>query len=135
MLAKHALPAAQLELEFTENIMIDDDAIVLGQINDLRQLGLSLSLDDFGAGFSSLSYLTRLEFSTLKIDHTFVRALENDDRSRRLAESICAIGKSLGLALVAKGVESKYQAELMTSFGVDFKNLSCQPWLGQHAIQ
>ncbi|MEO8104673.1 MAG: EAL domain-containing protein [Betaproteobacteria bacterium] len=120
VLARHALPAARLELEFTENVMIDDDEIVLAQIRQLRELGVSLSLDDFGTGFSSLSYLTRFEFSTLKIDRTFVRALENDDRSRRLAESICAIGKSLGLALVAEGVESEYQAAAMTRFGVNY---------------
>jgi len=119
-LEKHALPAALLELEFTENIMIDDDEIVFAQITELRDLGVSLSLDDFGTGFSSLSYLSRFEFSTLKIDRTFVRALDHDERSRRLAESICAIGKSLGLALVAEGVESEYQASVMTSFGVDY---------------
>ncbi|MCY7388279.1 MAG: EAL domain-containing protein, partial [Burkholderiales bacterium] len=119
-LRKHALPASLLELECTENIMIDDDTIVLAQIKDLRDHGVSLSLDDFGTGFSSLSYLTRFEFSTIKIDRTFVRALESDDRSRRLAESICAIGKSLGLALVAEGVETEFQAAAMASFGVDY---------------
>ena len=67
-----------------------------------------------------ISYLTRFDFSTIKIDRTFVRALESDDRSRRLAESICAIGKSLGLALVAEGVETEVQAAAMTSFGVDY---------------
>ena len=120
VLKNRALPASLLELEFTENIMIDDDAIVLAQIRELRALGVSLSLDDFGTGFSSLSYLTRFDFSTLKIDRTFVRALESDERSRRLADSICAIGKSLGLALVAEGVETEFQAKTMTGFGVDY---------------
>lgn len=119
-LERNALPAELLELEFTENVMIDDDEIVLAQIRELRARGISLSLDDFGTGFSSLSYLTRFDFSTLKIDRTFVRALENDERSRRLAESICAIGKSLGLALVAEGVETEFQAQTMTAFGVDY---------------
>ena len=100
--------------------MIDDDAIVLAQIRELRALGVSLSLDDFGTGFSSLSYLTRFDFSTLKIDRTFVSALESDERSRRLADSICAIGKSLGLALVAEGVETEFQAKTMAGFGVDY---------------
>ncbi|MEO8385985.1 MAG: EAL domain-containing protein [Betaproteobacteria bacterium] len=120
VLARHSLVPEMLELEFTENIMIDDDSVVFAQIKELRERGVSLSLDDFGTGFSSLSYLTRFEFSTLKIDRTFVRALESDERSRRLAESICAIGKSLGLALVAEGVETEFQAATMTSFGVDY---------------
>ena len=120
VLARHSLAPEMLELEFTENVMIDDDSVVLAQIKELRARGVSLSLDDFGTGFSSLSYLTRFEFSTLKIDRTFVRALESDERSRRLAESICAIGKSLGMALVAEGVETKFQAATMTRFGVDY---------------
>ncbi len=120
VLARHALAPEMLELEFTENVMIDDDSVVLAQIKELRERGVSLSLDDFGTGFSSLSYLTRFEFSTLKIDRTFVRALESDERSRRLAESICAIGKSLGMALVAEGVETEFQATTMTRFGVDY---------------
>ena len=114
------MPAALLELEFTENIMIDDDEIVHAQIKQLRSLGVGLSLDDFGTGFSSLSYLTRFDFSTLKIDRSFVSALDNDERSRRLADSICAIGRSLGLALVAEGVETEYQAATLSGFGVDF---------------
>lgn len=118
-LARHGLSAAQLELEFTETIMIDDDAVIHSQIRALRAMGLGLSLDDFGTGFSSLSYLTRFEFTTLKIDKSFVNMLGQDERGRRVVESICAIGKSLEMTLVAEGVESESQAAALTAHGVD----------------
>ncbi len=119
LLTKYDLSAAQLELEFTETIMIDDDAVIEAQIRALRDMGLGLSLDDFGTGFSSLSYLTRFEFTTLKIDKSFVNMLGNDGRGRRVVEAICAIGKSLEMTLVAEGVESESQSAALTAYGVD----------------
>ena len=103
------LPAPPLEFEFTENVMINDDKIALVQINDPRRLGVSLCLDDFDSGFSPLSYMRHLEFSTLKIDSTFMRGLANDGRGRLLAESIGATGKRHGLALVADGVKDEFR--------------------------
>ncbi len=119
LLARHKLSAAHLELEFTETIMIDNDTVIQSQIRALRALGLGLSLDDFGTGFSSLSYLTRFEFTTLKIDKSFVNMLGNDERGRRVVEAICAIGKSLEMTLVAEGVESESQSAALTDYGVD----------------
>lgn len=119
LLAEHHLLANQLELEFTETIMIDNDPVIHAEIQQLHVLGLKLSLDDFGTGFSSLSYLTRFEFDTLKIDKSFVQMLGHDERGRRVVESICAIGKSLGLSLVAEGVETQTQADRLIQNGVD----------------
>jgi diguanylate cyclase (GGDEF)-like protein len=119
-LAKHSLPCHLLELELTENVLIGDDENVHRTLGALRELGVSLSLDDFGTGFSSLSYLNRFEFNTLKIDKSFVTEIEANERSRRLAESICALGKSLGLTVVAEGVESEAGAQILQAHGVDY---------------
>lgn len=120
VLAKHGLRCGLLELELTENVLMGDDESVHGTLCALHDLGVSLSLDDFGTGFSSLSYLNRFEFNTLKIDKSFVTEIASNDRSRRLAESICALGKSLGLLVVAEGVESKAAADVLRAHGVDY---------------
>lgn len=120
ILEKHELDSHLLELELTENVLLGDDESVHATLRALHGMGVRLSLDDFGTGFSSLSYLNRFAFNTLKIDKSFVRDIESNDRSRRLAESICALGKSLDLLVVAEGVESDAAAGILTAHGVDF---------------
>jgi diguanylate cyclase (GGDEF)-like protein len=117
-LAEHGVPAAMFELELTESVFLGEDVTVMSNVNALDQAGVKLSLDDFGTGFSSLSYLTRLPLSTIKIDKTFVHQLQADERSRRLTETICAIGHQLDLQLTAEGVESEQQCSALRSFGV-----------------
>jgi diguanylate cyclase (GGDEF)-like protein len=119
-LSKHGLSPKQLELELTENVLLGDDEVVHSTLRDLHELGVSLSLDDFGTGFSSLSYLNRFEFNTLKIDKSFVSEIDLTERSKRLAESICALGKSLDLSIVAEGVETEASAAILKSYGVDY---------------
>jgi EAL domain-containing protein (putative c-di-GMP-specific phosphodiesterase class I) len=118
VLAQHRVPATMFELELTESVFLGEDATVMSNINALDQAGVKLSIDDFGTGFSSLSYLTRLPLSTIKIDKTFVHQLQADERSRRLTETICAIGHQLDLQLTAEGVESEEQCSALRSFGV-----------------
>jgi len=120
VLEKHRLPSTLLELELTENVLLGDDEGVHTTLHALHDMGVSLSLDDFGTGFSSLAYLNRFEFNTLKIDKSFVKEIEANDRSRRLAESICALGKSLDLLVVAEGVESTAAADILKAHGVDY---------------
>ncbi len=118
VLAQHAVPAVMFELELTESVFLGEDATVMSNVNALDAAGVKLSIDDFGTGFSSLSYLTRLPLSTIKIDKTFVHQLHADERSRRLTETICAIGHQLDLQLTAEGVESEEQRAALRSFGV-----------------
>ncbi|MDB5801252.1 MAG: Diguanylate cyclase [Rhodocyclales bacterium] len=113
ILARTGMPAAQLELELTERILIDDNPGVLGTIALLRESGVSFSLDDFGTGYSSLSYLTRFPLNTVKLDRSFVRDIETNPQSLQLATAVIAMCRSLGLALVAEGVESGDQADLL----------------------
>ncbi|MDB5887971.1 MAG: Diguanylate cyclase, partial [Rhodocyclales bacterium] len=113
ILARTGMPAQQLELELTERILIDDNPGVLHTIAMLRERGISLSLDDFGTGYSSLSYLTRFPLNTVKLDRSFVRDIETNPQSLQLATAVIALCRSLGLALVAEGVESSDQADLL----------------------
>jgi diguanylate cyclase (GGDEF)-like protein len=117
ILTRTGMPAAQLELELTERILIADNPAVLEAIAVLHRLGVSLSLDDFGTGYSSLSYLTRFPLSTIKLDRSFVRDIETNPQSLQLATAVIAMCRSLGLALVAEGVESGDQAQLLRQQG------------------
>jgi diguanylate cyclase (GGDEF)-like protein len=119
VLKRHQVAPDKFEIELTESVFVgEDDAVVMGNVNALHAAGVRLSLDDFGTGFSSLSYLTRLPLSTIKIDKTFVHQLHRDERSKRLTETICAIGHQLDLQLTAEGVESAEQSLMLRSFGV-----------------
>ena len=93
------------------------------RIAQLRVLGVRLALDDFGAGYSSLSYLHRLTFDTLKIDRSFIMALGDARDTRPLVESILSIAQSFGLDAVAEGVETKAQLDFLRA-------LSCEAYQG-----
>jgi diguanylate cyclase (GGDEF)-like protein/PAS domain S-box-containing protein len=119
LLARHGLSADVLELELTESILLDADATVLQTLGELRDLGIGLAIDDFGTGYSSLSYLRRFPITTIKIDQSFVRDLEEDPEDRTLALSIIALGHSLGLTVVAEGVETQAQRDILLQQGCD----------------
>jgi len=116
-LARHDLAPQQLELELTERVLIDDGGQVQSVLAQLRGLGIGISLDDFGTGYSSLSYLTQFHLNTLKIDRAFVTDIEHSERSNNLVHAIIAMGQSLGLQLVAEGVETAGQAAILTQLG------------------
>ncbi|WP_296002524.1 EAL domain-containing protein [Rugamonas sp.] len=119
-LAVNGLAAHQLELELTERVLIDDGANVHAVLAQLRALGVSISLDDFGTGYSSLSYLTHFQLNTLKIDRAFVMDIEHSERSNSLVHAIIAMGHSLGLQLVAEGVETAGQARILEQMGCHY---------------
>ena len=108
--------AKHLCLEITEGIFIDDVAIVLDRLAALKTLGVRLALDDFGAGFSSLGYLARLPIDVLKLDRTFVAQLGNE-QERGLLRGIVALAESLGLPVVAEGVETEQQVTELRAAG------------------
>jgi diguanylate cyclase (GGDEF)-like protein/PAS domain S-box-containing protein len=119
-LSRNGLRPRQLELELTERVLIDDGGAVHSVLEQLRMLGVSISLDDFGTGYSSLSYLTQFHLNTLKIDRAFVMDIEHSERSNNLVHAIIAMGHSLGLQLVAEGVETAGQAAILEKMGCHY---------------
>lgn len=114
------LPARRLELELTERVLLDDTDRVQVALSRLSALGVSLSLDDFGTGYSSLAYLARFRLDTLKIDRSFVMQIEHNERGRSLAAAIVAMGASLGMEVVAEGVETSGQATILQAMGCHY---------------
>lgn len=113
------LQAEQLELEVTENFIMSEASHALDVLEQLRTLGLALAIDDFGTGYSSLSYLKRLPFTRLKIDQSFVRELEGSADDAAIVNGIIAIGKGLGMELVAEGIESAAQRDCLLAQGCE----------------
>jgi diguanylate cyclase (GGDEF)-like protein len=117
VLKETKLPPARLELEITENLLINDTEEVLGKLNRLRQLGVAIAMDDFGTGYSSLNYLARFPFSKIKIDRQFIRNMTRDPATRAIVKTIIALGKSLDMTITAEGVETQEQAAILREFG------------------
>ncbi|MDH6268885.1 Amt family ammonium transporter [Rhizobium sp. SG_E_25_P2] len=107
----------RLELEITESVLIDDDARALAILQDLKRKGFEIALDDFGTGYSSLSYLSRFPFDTIKIDRSFVANLDEAESSGVIIRTIAALGRGLGMTLVAEGVETIEAARFLTQIG------------------
>ncbi|MFN7956382.1 MAG: EAL domain-containing protein, partial [bacterium] len=114
ILAAHDLAPGSIELEITERTLIRAEATVEANLRALRAIGLRLSLDDFGTGFSSLSYLRRFRFDTLKIDRSFVRDVMVDPEDAAITTAILSMSHALGLEVVAEGVETEAQRAFLT---------------------
>ena len=112
-------PLDRVHIEITESALLDDDEIVTSNIQSLKSVGIGLALDDFGTGFSSLTRLHAFPFDKLKIDMSFVRSMQNDSGSRKIVGSVIALGQSLGMTVVAEGVETEEQAAILRKLGCD----------------
>ena len=119
LLAVHDVPAHLLELEVTESAIMIDPLRAGHMLEKLSALGIRLSLDDFGAGYTSLSQLKALPISEIKIDRSFVRTMNEDSRDAVIVHSIIALGHNLGLTLVAEGVETESALTTLAGFGCD----------------
>jgi len=120
-LRRHAdLPPGALKLEVTEGEVMRDPERAAVILHNLRAAGLRLALDDFGVGFSSLSYLTRLPFDTLKIDGWFVRTMAGEAASAKIVSSIVKLGQDLAMEVVAEGVEDQATARRLSELGCDY---------------
>jgi EAL domain-containing protein (putative c-di-GMP-specific phosphodiesterase class I) len=106
-----------LKLELTESMLLDNIEATISSMNLLKDMGICFSLDDFGTGYSSLQYLKRLPLTQLKIDQSFVRDINVDISDRAIVHTIIAMAKSLNLEVIAEGVETKEQRELLFSLG------------------
>ncbi len=113
------LEPATLKLEITESLLIQDSQDPLNILDALRQRGIQLALDDFGTGYSSLSYLKKFPLQVLKIDRSFINDIGHDRSDEALVSAIIAMGDSLGLDIVAEGVEDETQLAFLRQRGVD----------------
>lgn len=113
------LPAHHLELEITESVAMHDAERTTATLHALRNLGLHLSIDDFGTGFSSLAYLRRFPLSKLKVDQSFVRNLSVNEHDATIAHTVILLGHSLKLKVIAEGVETKEQLDVLRRLGCE----------------
>ncbi|MGC1440633.1 MAG: EAL domain-containing protein, partial [Burkholderiaceae bacterium] len=118
-LAQSGLDPHQLELEITEQMLINDFNEVAAVLNTLRNKGIRIAIDDFGSGQTSLRYLEQIPISKIQIDRAFVRGLGNDNRANDITQSIVQMGHKLGCTVVAEGVEETAQADLLHSWNCD----------------
>jgi EAL domain-containing protein (putative c-di-GMP-specific phosphodiesterase class I) len=114
-----ALDPRLLTLEITESILLEDIEVVVERLTELKRLGVRLAIDDFGTGYSSLSYLRRLPVDVLKIDRSFVAAVDSGVAEGALVRSIVSIAQILELRTVAEGIEQIGQLEALRAIGVD----------------
>ncbi len=119
ILKKYDVSPAEIEIEITETILIEDFEHISRRLGKLRKIGARISLDDFGTGFSSLSYLKGLPIDTLKIDKTFVDTLLTDENTKIITESIIYMVKRLGYETIAEGVETEEQFRYLRELGCD----------------
>ncbi|MFC6839258.1 putative bifunctional diguanylate cyclase/phosphodiesterase [Xanthomonas theicola] len=117
-LQRYGLPGTALELEFTERVLIEDAPATLRTFAELRQMGVLLTIDDFGEGYSALNYLRRLPIHGLKLSQLFVEGVPGSRSDVAVCEAVCGIARSLGLGLVAEGVESENQRQFLLRMGV-----------------
>jgi len=129
-LRENTLAADALELEVTEGVMMEDVDTVIDRLERLREMGLRVSVDDFGTGFSSLRWIDRLPLDCLKIDRSFVQRLDEGPPERSLAQKIVMLAHSFGLEVVAEGVETATQFSALAEFGCD----EVQGWLFAPAV-
>lgn len=113
------LAPSRLELEVTESVLLSDSAANTALLNQLTEMGVSLALDDFGSGYSSLSYLHRFRFDRIKIDHSFIRDIVRNDGSLKIVRAIVMLAHSLGLKVTAEGVETDDQLAAVRGEGCD----------------
>lgn len=106
-----------LKLEITESVVMDSVETAAGTLEKLRAIGVELSIDDFGTGYSSLSYLHRLPIDTLKIDRSFVSHMAQNNENKEIVRTIIMLAKTLGLGVIAEGVETKEQLDLLRELG------------------
>jgi EAL domain-containing protein (putative c-di-GMP-specific phosphodiesterase class I) len=114
------LPAARLELEVTEGVLIDNPDRAMMVLSALKALGIRIALDDFGTGYSSLSYLQRFPFDTLKIDRQFISGLGQETQATAIVQVVGILGRSLNLSVIAEGVETQAQLTLLRAQDCDF---------------
>jgi len=124
-LQHHGIMPRRLKLELTESMLLEDIEQIIVTMNALKAIGVQFSLDDFGTGYSSLQYLKRLPLDQLKIDQSFVRDIVTDSSDRAIVRTIIAMAKSMNISVIAEGVETEEQRQLLMEIGCS----NCQGYL------
>ena len=120
VLERHGLGTGDIGIEVTEGVFIDETGGTVGDnLAELARRGVRLSLDDFGTGYSALASLKRFPFSILKIDRFFIGSIRRSDDAAPITSSVVALGRTLGMTVVAEGIESDAQLELLQRLGCD----------------
>jgi diguanylate cyclase (GGDEF)-like protein/PAS domain S-box-containing protein len=140
--AQHSLPTSAIEIELRESVLMDDPIFAQGLLERLAAVGVSVAVDDFGTGFSNLAQLRRFRLSRLKIDRGFVATLESNPEHMMVADAIVSLGHTLGMRVIAEGVESAIALSRLRTLGCDeaqgyFLSVplaadEVAPWLAQH---
>lgn len=118
-LSHSGLKVQRLELEITESIFLSDNPASLRLLHELRDLGARVTMDDFGVGYSSLAYLRRFPFSSLKIDRAFTHEVVTSEQSRAIIRAIVGLARSMGMTIIAEGVERPEQIRILKRLGAD----------------
>ena len=117
-LLQYGVPSAAVALEMTESVMADGGSVTARVLHELRELGLKLLVDDFGTGFSALGYLRRFPVTGVKIDRSFVSGLGESVEDEEIVRAVVAMSRALGLSIVAEGVETRVQRDVLSTVGV-----------------
>ncbi len=116
-LAEANLPASKLMLEITESLLLPDEEQVWADLSSLRAMGVRIAIDDFGTGYSSLSYLRRVPVDVVKVDRSFVETIGSSSQQRALVEGIVWLAGTLGLQVIAEGIETETDRHLLERLG------------------
>jgi EAL domain-containing protein (putative c-di-GMP-specific phosphodiesterase class I) len=119
ILLETGLAPNRLELEITEGVLIDDFSRAVSILRRLKSIGVRIALDDFGAGYSSLSYLRAFPFDKIKIDRSFITDLGTNHQSIAIVHAVIGLGRSLNIPILAEGVETKAQHDILLKEGCD----------------
>ncbi|MHB1100291.1 MAG: EAL domain-containing protein, partial [Burkholderiales bacterium] len=114
------LTGNSIAVEITEGLLLETKSSATDRLHAMREAGLQISLDDFGTGYSSLSYLKQYPIDYLKIDQSFVRDMTTDPNDEALCEAIVVMAHKLGLKVIAEGVETAQQRDLLSAMGCDY---------------
>jgi EAL domain-containing protein (putative c-di-GMP-specific phosphodiesterase class I) len=114
------LPGSSVAIEITENLLLDAGPKVTGHLLDMRDAGIQVALDDFGTGYSSLSYLQKFDIDFIKIDQSFVRNVTPTSTDLVLCKAIIVMAHALGMTVIAEGIETQAQLDLLRAAGCDY---------------
>jgi EAL domain-containing protein (putative c-di-GMP-specific phosphodiesterase class I) len=120
ILVDTGLPPQRLELEITESALFENEGSNVTMMHQIKNLGISIALDDFGTGYSSLSYLTMFPFDKIKIDKSFTLNMTRNPTSAAIIAAVLSLGRSLGIATTAEGVETRQELRSLCASGVNF---------------
>ena len=119
LIKRSDLPPDVLELEIAESTLMDHPELMIKELNKIKKMGITVAVDDFGSGYSSLNYLKKLPVDVLKIDRSFISDIESDPSDSAIVAGIIALAKNLGMSTVAEGVETEAQRKILEQLGCD----------------